>query len=136
MTTTIPDFTGSECQLVNQILLERYGRIVPVQSADVELQLDPQSSNLTLCPALYWSELGCEFIVSKVASERFRCQFLYSANEQFGTGRDVYNNLGECVTTLLRLQADHSLTRSAAVANVPAAQEPGGDDDYLGPIVI
>jgi hypothetical protein len=133
---TIPDFTTSEQQLVNQILLERYSRIVPLQSADVELQLDTTSAELSLCPALYWSALGCEFIISKVGNERFRCQFFYSANEQFGTGRDVYDNLGDCVTTLLRLQADHSITRSTAMTEFPDTGAREKQDDYLGPLVI
>jgi hypothetical protein len=56
----------------------------------------------TPCPALYWSELGAEFIVAKMGDQRFRCQFFYSPSEIFGTGRDVYDNLGDCVTTLLQ----------------------------------
>lgn len=132
----IPDFTDTEFQLVNQILLERYSRLVPLQSADVELQLDPASEALTTCPALYWSELGAEFIVAKVADQRYRCQFFYSANEQFGTGREVYDNLGDCVTTLLQVQADHHGTRSAGLTETLGNKTPAQDDDYHGPVVI
>ncbi|MCK9379654.1 MAG: hypothetical protein M0P95_01160 [Sulfuritalea sp.] len=130
----IPDFTDTEWQLVSQILLERYSRLVPLQSADVELQLDPASEALTTCPSLYWSELGAEFIVSKLGEQRFRCQFFYSADEQFGTGRDVYDNLGDCVTNLLQLQADHHGTRFSALPL--GNQTPEQDDDYHGPLVI
>lgn len=132
----IPDFTDAEWQLVNQILLERYSRLVPLQAADVELQLDPESEQLTTCPSLYWSELGAEFIVSKLADQRFRCQFFYSADEQFGTGRDVYDNLGDCVTNLLQLQADHHGTRSSSLTETLGAKAPEQDDNYHGPIVI
>ena len=132
----IPDFTDAEWQLVNQILLERYSRLVPLQAADVELLLDPTSNNLTSCPTLYWNELGAEFIVSKLADQRYRCQFFYSAHEQFGTGRDVYDNLGDCVTTLLRLQADHHQTRSSALAKPLANRSSGQADEYDGPLVI
>ncbi|MCF8199885.1 MAG: hypothetical protein K9J42_14060 [Sulfuritalea sp.] len=132
----IPDFTDAEWQLVNQILLERYSRLVPMQAADVELQLDPESEQLTTCPSLYWNELGAEFIVSKLADQRFRCQFFYSANEQFGTGRDVYDNLGDCVTNLLQLQADHHSTRSSSLTETLGDKIPEQDDDYHGPIVI
>ena len=132
----IPDFTDAEWQLVSQILLERYSRLVPLQSADVELQLDPASETLTTCPSLYWNELGAEFIVSKLADQRYRCQFFYSANEQFGTGRDVYDNLGDCVTTLLQLQADHHGTRFSALTETLGNKTPEQDDDYHGPIVI
>jgi hypothetical protein len=132
----IPDFSDSEYQLVNQILFERYGRLVPLQAADVELQLDPASEILTTCPSLYWSELGAEFIVSKLADQRYRCQFFYSANEQFGTGRDVYDNLGDCVTVLLQVQADHHGTRSAALTETLGNKAPEHDESYHGPLVI
>ena len=132
----IPDFSDTEYQLVNQILFERYGRLVPLQAADVELQLDPASEILTTCPSLYWSELGAEFIVSKLADQRYRCQFFYSANEQFGTGRDVYDNLGDCVTILLQVQADHHGTRSAALTETLGNKTPAHDDSYHGQLVI
>jgi hypothetical protein len=133
---SIPDFTDSEFQLANQILLERYGRLVALQAADVELQLDPASEELTTCPSLYWNELGAEFIVSKLAEQRFRCQFFYSAEEQFGTGRDFYDNLGDCITNLLQIQADHHGTRSAALTMTIGDKAPPQDEDYHGPLVI
>ena len=133
---SIPDVTDSEFQLVNQILLERYSRLVPLQAADVELQLDPDSTTLTTCPSLYWNELGAEFVVSKRADHRFRCQFFYSVDEQFGTGRDFCDNPGDCVTNVLQIQADHHGTRSAALTDVIGEKSPLQDDDYHGPIVI
>ncbi len=133
---SIPDFTDSEFQLANQILLERYGRLVPLQAVEVELLLDPGHKEPTPCPALYWNELGAEFIVAKVADQRFRCQFFYSADEQFGTGRDFYDNLGDCVTNLLQIQADHHGTRSAALTQTIGDKAPPQDEDYHGPIVI
>ena len=133
----IPDFTDKEFQLVNQILFERYNRIVPLQAVEVELLLNPDDRMPTPCPALYWSELGAEFVVAKTADQRFRCQFFYSPNEIFGTGRETYDNLGDCVTTLLKLQADHHGTRSAALPEGATKQAADGDDEnYLPPIVI
>jgi hypothetical protein len=58
MITTIPDFTDTEQKLVSKILFERYGKLVPVQLADSELQLDASSEGLTLCPTIYWAERG------------------------------------------------------------------------------
>ncbi len=135
---TIPDFTDNEFQLVNQILLERYNRIVPLQAVEVELLLCPDDRQPTPCPALYWSEMGAEFIVAKSGDQRFRCQFFYSPSEIFGTGRDIYDNLGDCVITLLRLQADHHGTRSGSLPEGATRQTTAGDDDenYLPPIVI
>jgi hypothetical protein len=73
--TTIPDFIEAEHKQVSTLLFERYGKLVPIQQADSELQLGADPAQLTLCPALYWNERGAHFIVCKVAAERYRCQF-------------------------------------------------------------
>ena len=65
MSVAVADYSDNDRQLVAQILFERYGRLVPLQSADVELQLDPASEALTACPALYWEERGAHFVVIK-----------------------------------------------------------------------
>lgn len=133
---SIPEFTDNESHLVSQILLERYGRIVPLQNVEVDMLLDAASAEPTPCPALYWSQLGAEFIVAKTGDQRFRCQFFYSENEVFGTGRDTYDNLGDCVTNMLQLQADHHATRAAALPQGAERQAPTSDEDYHGPVII
>lgn len=132
--SAIPDFNETEQQQISQILLERYGRLVPWQLAEAELQLDPGSEELTACPTLYWSQRGAEFIVCKLGESRFRCQFFYSEHEQFGTGREIYDDFGDCVVTLLQVQADHERTRSGVHGGV-APPKPD-EDEYLGPTVI
>ncbi len=47
MNRAIPDFTETEQKLVSSILFERYGKLVPMQLADSELQLDATSEELT-----------------------------------------------------------------------------------------
>ncbi len=133
MNTTIPDFTEAEQKLVSASLFERYGKLVPMQLADSELQLDVGSDELTLCPTIYWAERGAQFVVCKVAVDHYRCQFFYSETEQFGTGHEEYNSLGDCVLTLLQVQSDHerqlaNISSSATLGNV--------DDDYHGPVII
>lgn len=130
----IPEYSDAERKLVSQALFERYGRLVPIQLADVELQLDPAAEALTVCPALYWSQGKAEFVVCKLGSSRFRAQFFYSPLEQYGTGRAEYDNLGDCVVTLLQVQADDERRRAAGAAAAPG--QAAGDDDYTGPIVI
>ena len=132
--SAIPDFTEAEQQLISQILLERYSRLVPWQLAETELQLDPGSEHLTVCPTLYWSQRDAEFIVCKLGESRFRCQFFYSETEQFGTGREVYDDFGDCVVTLLQVQADHERTRSGAHTGVGTVKP--DEDEYLGPTLI
>lgn len=133
MNTTIPDFTDAEHKLVSGVLFERYGKLVPMQLADSELQLDELSDELTLCPTIYWTERGAHFVVCKVAPERFRCQFFYSETEQYGTGHDEYNSLGDCVLTLLQVQSD----RERQLANISSgATRADLVDDYHGPVII
>jgi hypothetical protein len=104
-----------------------------LQLADSELQLDVLSEELTLCPTLYWVERGAQFVVCKVAADHYRCQFFYSETEQYGTGHDEYNSLGDSVVTLLQVQSDHE----RQLANISSsATQAKIDDDYLGPLVI
>ena len=69
----------------------------------------------------------------KVAAERYRCQIFYSETEQYGTGHDEYNSLGDCVVTLLQVQSDHE----RQLANISSgATRADIDDDYHGPVMI
>ena len=137
MTDHIADFSDSDRQLVGQILFERYNRLVPLQSADAELQLDPSSEALSTCPTLYWEERGAHFVVVKVGNNKFRCQFFYSDQEQFGTGKEFYDVLGDCVLTLLQVQADHERAQKGVLTGMTAKELPKTDDDeYFAPIII
>lgn len=109
--STIPEFTEQELQLVRDTLKERYKTDKEIQLADTELRLNPDSSTLTACPTVYWEEKGCHFVVCKLGKQRFFCQFFYGPKEQFGTGREDYDDILECITTLLRVQADHELSK-------------------------
>ena len=131
---TIPDFTAAEHKRVAALLFDRYGKLVPTQLADSELQLGADSAQLTLCPALYWNERGAHFILCKVAADRYRCQFFYSETEQYGTGKDEYNDLRECVMTLLQVQSDHERQLANVSSGATAANL--NDDDYHGPLVV
>ena len=109
--STIPDFTDTERSIVLQTVKERYGHPVDVQSADAEIRLCPEDGALTLVPVLYWEERGAHFVLFKIGEKTYRNQFFYSAREQFGTGREQYDDIGDCVITVLRLQADHESMR-------------------------
>lgn len=109
---TIPDFDANERSIVEALLRERYGKDVALELADAELRLDPAVPELTSCPTFYWTERGVHFVVFKTGKDRYRNQFFYSANEQYGTGRTEYDDLGECVSVLLKLQADHEKERA------------------------
>lgn len=131
--TTPTDFTEAERKRIPVILLERYGKLIPIQLADSELQLGADPADLSLCPTIYWNERGAHFIVCKVGESRYRCLFFYSDAEQYGTGRDEYDNLNTCVLTLLQVQSDHerqlaNISSGATAANLK--------DDYHGPLMV
>lgn len=132
--TSISDFTEAEHKRVFGMLFERYAKFVPIQLADSELQLGDDPMQLTVCPALYWYERGAHFIVCKVAADCYLCQFFYSEAEQYGTGRDEYDNLDNCVLTLLQVQSDHERKLSNVSSGATAANLK--DDDFHGSLVI
>ena len=111
---TVPDFTDTERWVVETTLKERYGKAVEVQAADVELRLDPAVPTLTVCPALVWKEQGAGFVLTKVGDGCYRSQFFYSVREQYGTGREEYDDLLDCLITLLKMQADFAAKRDKA----------------------
>jgi len=135
MPTPLNDFSQEQQEYVAGLLKQRYGKAVDLQLADSELQLDLLSDELTVCPTLYWSERGAEFVVSKIDHERYRCQFFYSSAEQFGTGHEEYDDIEKCVVTLLQVQSDHErqLAKLSSAATTIASLD---GDEYHGPIVI
>ena len=130
---SIPDFTDAEQKLVSGLLLKRYAKLVPMQLADSELQLNAPLKKLTSCPTIYWNERGAHFVMWKVAEGRFRCQFFYSDAEQYGTGCDEYDDLKNCVVTLLQVQSDHE--RQLANVSASATHAKTGTDHHA-PLVI
>ena len=102
--TSIPDYTTDEIKIVSDTLAERYGKSVAVELADVELRLNPEDRTLTTCPALYWEDNECHFVVCKLGNNRFYCQF-----------KREYHDLFDCVVTLLRVQADHQLKEQGVI---------------------
>jgi hypothetical protein len=134
MAAAIAEFTVADRNFVGDILRERYLREVEPEPAEAELRLDPESEELTACPTLYWSERGAHFVVFKLPGGRFHCQFFYSENEQFGTGIDRFDDLGQCVRTLLQVQSDHERSRAGARSGATAIEL--ADSDYFGPPVL
>lgn len=109
----IPDFTDNEIWIIRTALRERYGKDVEPDQVEIEMRLNPFSSQLTSCPALFWSELGANFVIAKTGEQSYRPQFFYRVHQQFGTGVEHYSDLTQCVVTLLQVQADHAAKQAA-----------------------
>lgn len=133
MNNPVLDFTDAEQKLVTVQLFNRYGKFIPMQLADSELQLDAATSELTVCPTLYWTERGAQFVICKTNDGCYRSQFFYSEADHYGTGIDEYKDLEACVVTLLQVQSDHERQLSNISSGATAANL---DDEYYGPMVI
>ncbi len=134
MPDNIADFSDSELKLISQALFERYGRMVPVQTGEAEIQLNPDNDALDACPVACWEERGANFVVFKLGETRFRAQFFYNEATQYGTGKDSFDNLGDCVVTVLQVQADHEQQMKGIRSGMTRLDI--ADDGYDGPLVI
>lgn len=103
----IPEFTENEIWTVETALRERYGEPRSLELAETELRLNPVSPELTPCPTVYWEDKGCHFVICKTGDKAYRCQFFYRVHQMYGTGIEQYDDLTECVVTLLQVQADY-----------------------------
>jgi len=109
----IPEINETELWTIKTSLAERWGKdAITTELVDVEVRLDPSDRELTDCPAIFWQHLDCHFVIMKTGDQTYRTQFYYGNREQYGTGIHEYGDIGDCVVSLLRLQADHESTRS------------------------
>jgi hypothetical protein len=114
MPQQIAPMTDTERWIVSSAVKERYGRgDVVIQDVETEIRLHIDDRELTLCPGFYWNEHGCHFVLSKTGDSRYRSMFFYRIRDRFSTGREEYDDIGDCVTTLLKMQADEEAKRLA-----------------------
>jgi hypothetical protein len=104
----ITDFNKNELWIINDTLKQRYGKEIEVQFADSELRLNPHSTALSICPTLFWSDGTANFVIVKIGESKYKCQFFYRVYQQYGTGVEVYEDLTECIVSLLQVQADYT----------------------------
>lgn len=104
----IPDITETELWVIQTTLKERFGRDIETQLADSEVRLSPSDRELSQCPLVFWQADGCNYVVIKAGDRRYRCQFFYRNYQQYGTGVHEYDDLTECMVSLLQAQADYT----------------------------
>jgi hypothetical protein len=117
----IPDFDDADRWLVENTLKRHFGVIVRVEPGDCEMPADPGSTAATTCPTYYWKVRDIEFVVLKIAANRYLSQFHYSTAEQFGSNRD-FDDLADCIESTLRALSEYDKTR--ATAGITAAALP------------
>jgi len=105
----ISDFNDNELWIIESTLKERYGpdAEIDIQLGDSEIRLHSSDRELTVCPVVAWMHKKCTLVIVKTGDKRYRCQYYYRVHQQYGTGIDEFDDLTECVVTLLQSQADH-----------------------------
>lgn len=124
--SAIPDFTETERWAIQSTVDERWRNgATRLREADVEVRLNPADTGLTSCPAMYCRVEHWNFVVFKSADHRYRCRFFSSRDlEQTGTGIDEYDDIADCVVTLLRTQADCARSRNQGIPAAAASPTP------------
>lgn len=110
--TIISEFSDAEMWTIQSTLQERYRQKIELEHAETEMRLNPASIEPVVCPAICWSHNNCNFIICKTGDRHYRCQFYYRLYQMYGTGIEEYDDLSECMVTLLQVQADQSRQES------------------------
>ena len=63
-------------------------------------------------PAAVWEHKHYTFIVIKLGAFNYRSLFYFLRDKRFDAGVDQYNDLDECVDSIMKAQADFSLAKS------------------------
>lgn len=123
----IPDFSETELWTVRSTLKERYGKEVETQLADTEVMLG-NASDMAWCPTLFWTAKGANFAIVKTGAKRYRAYFYYHPEHQLGTGIDSYDEIGDCVISVLQVEADHLRKQKIKTDQQPAKDDKDSPD--------
>ncbi|MDH5613214.1 MAG: hypothetical protein OEY66_12255 [Gammaproteobacteria bacterium] len=116
--SSIADITETEQWAVSTTLKERWPeRNIELQLADVEIRMYPNDRELTECPAIFWQVDEASFIVIKVAERVYRAQFYYRGYQQYGSGVKDFDDIADCLVTMLQVHADREAVRNEEQAS-------------------
>jgi hypothetical protein len=118
----IPDFSDNKLWVVRSTLKERYGKEVEPQLADTEVMLGGEG--MTWCPTLFWSARGANLAIVKTGAQRYKAYFYFHPEHQLGTGIDSYDDIAECVVSVLQVESDH-----IRVQKIKSDEAQKNDDD-------
>ncbi|MDH3342777.1 MAG: hypothetical protein OEM07_03550 [Gammaproteobacteria bacterium] len=111
--SSIPDITDTEQWAISTTLKERWpGLSIELQLADVEIRMHPNDRELTECPAVFWQVDEASFILIKVAERVYRAQFFYRGYQQYGSGFKDFDDINDCLVTMLQVHADRETVRA------------------------
>ncbi len=105
------NFTQSEIDATKKIVDERWkDKNITVHLADIDYAKEGDETSQPY-PALVWEDKNTTFIVLKMGMLVYKSFFYYLKNKRYDTGVLEYNDLQECVTSLMQSQADLLLSK-------------------------
>ena len=111
--SSIADITETEQWTVSSTLKERWPELsIELQLADVEIRMYPGDRELAECPAIFWQVDEASFIIIKVAEKVYRAQFYYRGYQQYGSGGKDFDDIADCLVTMLQVHTDRETVRS------------------------
>jgi hypothetical protein len=116
------NYTENELDSIRQVLSHRYKAEIEIFLADCEVQLDKEKDEAVERPAVYWRAMDCNFIVVKLDQNRFEGRYFYQPSEHFSNAQQEYSDVVNCVTALLRSQADQSKEVKGVTSGLTGAE--------------
>ena len=111
--SSIPDITDTEQWAVSTTLKERWPELsIELQLADVEIRMHPGDRELTDSPAVFWQVDEASFIIIKTGDRVYRAQFFYRGYQQYGSGAKDFDDINDCLVTMLQVHADRETERN------------------------
>lgn len=105
------NFTQSEIDATKKLVDERWkDKNITVHLADIDYTKEEEET-VQAYPALVWEDKNTTFIVLKMGMLTYKSFFYYLKNKRYDTGILEYNDLQECVTSLMQSQADLLLSK-------------------------
>ncbi len=111
------DFTQSETGIIKKHIDARWTKkdhglhMGDIEVGDVEK------------PSAVWEDGYYTFIVIKMADSIYKNMFYFMRDKRFDTGTDEYTDLDECVDSIMKAQADFSLSKNTKGLNVEINKE-------------
>ncbi|CAB5498098.1 hypothetical protein AZO1586I_281 [Bathymodiolus thermophilus thioautotrophic gill symbiont] len=111
------DFTQSEIDIIKKHIDERWQKKDHgVHMGDIEVGGEEK-------PVAVWEDGYYTFVVLKIAKDKYKNMFYFMRDKRFDTGTDEYSDLDECVDSLMKAQADFSLSKNTKGLKVEINKE-------------
>lgn len=110
------DFSKEEINIINKAIATRWQEM-DIHLADIEIARSAKDEKTIPCPAVVWETADCTFVVAKVDELAYKSVFYYMSTKQIDTGVNEFNDLQDCVITLMKVQSNFILSSASPLNN-------------------